>query len=209
MTHFREELTARGIDLSGTDVATDEEAAELLFGLGRAQVAILPVDQLHNAVDTLRRAFEYYSEMHELDRAVAIAETPIPPTAGHHIGMSQLLARALELVPATSLAAGRLLSLRGRSYIESVDPEEVSHMLFAGGIASLTSIFATHPPLTERILALDPNFSEGDYPDVDPRQRRIVRESDQAAGFAGAAVTPHDSTAVTSNIAEAYTRCAT
>ncbi|MEE9234489.1 MAG: AAA family ATPase, partial [Candidatus Acidoferrales bacterium] len=122
LTHFREGLTARGIELSGNEVATDEEAAELLFGLGRAQVAILPVDQLHNAVDTLRRAFEYYSEMHELDRAVAIAETPIPPTAGHHIGMSQLLARALELVPATSLAAGRLLSLRGRvSYIEEGD----------------------------------------------------------------------------------------
>ena len=38
--------------------------------------------------------------------------------------MSQLLSRGLELVPATSLAAGRLLSLRGRaSYVEEGDYE--------------------------------------------------------------------------------------
>ncbi len=115
-------------------------------------------------------------------------------------------ASAVQFTRQTDGIANALKKIGGysrHSYIESVDPEEVSHMLFAGGIASLTSIFATHPPLAERIQALDPNFSEGDYPDVDPRQRRIVRESDQAAGFAGAAVTPHDSTTVTSNIAEA------
>jgi len=52
------------------------------------------------------------------------------------------------------------------SYIRSIDPEEVSHMLFAGGISRLTSLFATHPPLIERIRALDPGFSEDDYPVV-------------------------------------------
>jgi Zn-dependent protease with chaperone function len=52
------------------------------------------------------------------------------------------------------------------SYIRSIDPEEVSHMLFAGGISRLTSLFATHPPLIERIQALDPGFSEDDYPVV-------------------------------------------
>ena len=124
LTYFQRGLTAREIELAGDEVPPDEEAAALLFGLGRAQVAVLPVDQLHNAVAILRRAFEYYSAVDDLDRAVAIAETPLPPTAGHHTGMSQLLARGLELVSATSLAAGRLLSLRGRvSYIEEGDYE--------------------------------------------------------------------------------------
>ena len=124
LTDFRRGLTAREIELSGDEVPPDEEAAALLFGLGRAQVAALSVDQLPNSVALLRRAFEYYSETNDLDRAVAIAETPLPPTAGHHTGMSQLLARGLELVPTTSLAAGRILSLHGRvSYVEEGDYE--------------------------------------------------------------------------------------
>lgn len=57
------------------------------------------------------------------------------------------------------------------SYIRSTDPEEVSHMLFAGGISRLTSLFATHPPLIERIQALDPGFSEDDYPVVAEQMR--------------------------------------
>ena len=75
------------------------------------------------------------------------------------------------------------------SYIRSVDPEEVSHMLFAGGISRLTSLFATHPPLIERIQALDPGFSEDDYP-VTPEQLRsgATRHASiegQARGLAG------------------------
>ena len=57
------------------------------------------------------------------------------------------------------------------SYIRSTDPEEVSHMLFAGGVSRLTSLFATHPPLIERIQALDPGFSEDDYPVVAEQMR--------------------------------------
>ena len=52
------------------------------------------------------------------------------------------------------------------SYLQATDPEEVSHMLFGTG-SSLIGLFATHPPLTERIRALDPNFDENDYPQVD------------------------------------------
>ena len=39
-------------------------------------------------------------------------------------------------------------------------------MLFGTG-SRLFGLFATHPPLTERIQALDPNFDEKDYPQVD------------------------------------------
>ena len=52
------------------------------------------------------------------------------------------------------------------SYLQAADPEEVSHMLFGSG-SRLLGLFATHPPLTERIKALDPNFEEQDYPQID------------------------------------------
>jgi len=43
------------------------------------------------------------------------------------------------------------------SKISATDPEEVSHMLFGSG-SSLLGMFATHPPLVDRIQALDPAF---------------------------------------------------
>jgi len=72
------------------------------------------------------------------------------------------------------------------SLIQATDPEEVSHMLFGSG-AKFTSIFATHPPLTERIQALDPSFKESEFPRVDPRQRwsKARAGGENAAAFAG------------------------
>ena len=71
------------------------------------------------------------------------------------------------------------------SKISATDPEEVSHMLFGSG-ASLMGVFATHPPLVDRIQALDPSFKEGDFPRVDPRQRRVgTAEESPHAAFAG------------------------
>lgn len=72
------------------------------------------------------------------------------------------------------------------SYIQAADSEEVSHMLFAHG-AKFSALFATHPPLPERIRALDPNFDGSSYPSVDPRQRTLPREDamdDRLAGLA-------------------------
>ena len=42
-----------------------------------------------------------------------------------------------------------------------MDTDEVSHMLFATG-ASFSSLLATHPPLIQRIKALEPNFDESE-----------------------------------------------
>jgi Zn-dependent protease with chaperone function len=98
-------------------------------------------------------------------------------------------ASAVQFTRQTAGIANALKKIGGysrHSYIKSVDPEEISHMLFAGGIAHLRALFATHPPLTERIRALDPGFRESDYPKVDPRQPRTVRKLAQAAGFADA-----------------------
>jgi Zn-dependent protease with chaperone function len=45
------------------------------------------------------------------------------------------------------------------SYIRSADTSEISHMLFCQGLkAGFTSLFATHPPLAERIIRLDPRW---------------------------------------------------
>jgi hypothetical protein len=49
------------------------------------------------------------------------------------------------------------------TYLETVETEEVSHMLFGRAGRSFAGWFATHPPLAERIKALDPSFEPGDY----------------------------------------------
>ncbi|HJS21959.1 MAG TPA: M48 family metallopeptidase [Steroidobacteraceae bacterium] len=50
------------------------------------------------------------------------------------------------------------------SRLQDVGVEEVAHMLFAAGMKRL---FATHPPLIERIKALDPSFRESEFARVD------------------------------------------
>ncbi len=96
-------------------------------------------------------------------------------------------ASAVQFTRQTSGIANALKKIGGydeASYLRAADAEEISHMLFGSG-AKLTSLFATHPPLTERIRALDPDFRDSDYPDVDSRQYRA--EPDQTAMQAFAA----------------------
>jgi Zn-dependent protease with chaperone function len=73
------------------------------------------------------------------------------------------------------------------SFIKAADPEEVSHMLFGTG-ARLFGWFATHPPLTQRIKALDPSFNDRNYPVIDRRRPpAVAAESVRpavASGFA-------------------------
>lgn len=103
-------------------------------------------------------------------------------------------ASAVQFTRETDGIANALKKIGGygaHSYIKSVDPEEVSHMLFAGGTSRLTSLFATHPPLVERIRALDPGFEESDYPQVNIESHAQSRLQDaddgQAGGFMPAA----------------------
>ncbi len=94
-------------------------------------------------------------------------------------------ASAVQFTRQTDGIAGALKKIggyHGGSAITSADPEEVAHMLFGAG-SRLRGAFATHPPLVERIQALDPSFSEADYPAVDLRERDPVRE---AAGLSAA-----------------------
>jgi Zn-dependent protease with chaperone function len=60
----------------------------------------------------------------------------------------------------------KIAALTEGSHLHAADAEQVAHMLFAPG---LERVFATHPPLLQRIRALDPHF--------DARQlERIVAE---------------------------------
>lgn len=89
-------------------------------------------------------------------------------------------ASAVQFTRQTDGIANALKKIGGyhgtHSYIRSVDPEEVSHMLFASGIPRLASLFATHPPLIDRIRALDPGFNEADYPAVVSGPQAAVSE---------------------------------
>jgi Zn-dependent protease with chaperone function len=61
--------------------------------------------------------------------------------------------------------AGALKKIAGYgARITSVDTEEVAHMLFEHGSGSFSGWFATHPPLLERIRALEPDFDPRDLP---------------------------------------------
>ncbi len=65
--------------------------------------------------------------------------------------------------------AGALKKIGGiqhGSQLHSPHAEEASHFFFANGLRSRFLGFATHPPLVERIQALDPSF-DGEFPAVE------------------------------------------
>ena len=60
------------------------------------------------------------------------------------------------------------------SKIESANAEQVSHMFFADGIkANFSSLFATHPPLLDRIKKLEPGF-DGMFPKISYERMREI-----------------------------------
>ena len=67
--------------------------------------------------------------------------------------------------------AGALKKIGGLaegSRIRDVHAEEISHMFFGDAFAgSMFNLFATHPPLDERIRLLEPDF-DGRFPEVQP-----------------------------------------
>ncbi|MFZ2406070.1 MAG: M48 family metallopeptidase [Methylobacter sp.] len=95
-------------------------------------------------------------------------------------------------------ALKKIAAVQQGSALQAVDSEEVSHMLFASG-ASFSSLLATHPPLIQRIKALEPNFDESEIDrlaELLPRQIQsgleAADEGSAATGFAPQhfAVTP-------------------
>jgi Zn-dependent protease with chaperone function len=88
--------------------------------------------------------------------------------------------------------AGALKKIGGyTARIVSVDTEEVAHMLFERGTRPFGGWLATHPPLLERIRALEPNFDPRDLPapSARPPEARAVDTMDGGA-TAGLAPAP-------------------
>jgi Zn-dependent protease with chaperone function len=77
-------------------------------------------------------------------------------------------ASAVQFTREPSALAGALKKIGGyTAALSSTDTEEVAHMLFGTGSASFRGWFATHPPLIERIRALEPEFNPDDFPEAD------------------------------------------
>jgi len=71
------------------------------------------------------------------------------------------------------------------SELQATDPEEVSHMLFGSG-RSFSALFATHPPLIDRIQALEPSFVASDFKPIDAQHRQTSANIDSGpAAFTG------------------------
>jgi predicted ATPase len=133
--HFEKGLAAKGVPLSGPHLEMDAEAADLLFGYGRARIATSERQQLAELVDILARAFDYYAQAGDLDQAVAVAEYPIRIRSGYRTSRPQLLVRALALVPPDSHAAGRLLSHYGLELGRTEGDYEGAQEAFNGALA--------------------------------------------------------------------------
>lgn len=73
-------------------------------------------------------------------------------------------ASAVQFTREPSALAGALKKIGGyTAKFAAVDDEEVAHMLFERKTTLFGRMFATHPPLLERIRALDPSFQPADY----------------------------------------------
>ena len=114
LAHFGRGLATKGVVSGGTGPVPDAEAADLLFGLGRALAATAQRHQINDVLSNLAHAFDYYIEAGDVSRAVEVAECPLPNFMGRLEGAPERVAHALKLVPPDSHQAGRLLSRYSR-----------------------------------------------------------------------------------------------
>jgi Zn-dependent protease with chaperone function len=74
-------------------------------------------------------------------------------------------ASAVQFTRQTDGIAGALKKIGGLaegSKLAASGTEEIAHMLFGDGVG-YSALFATHPPLTERIKRLDPSFDKSEF----------------------------------------------
>jgi len=129
LDHFQRGLSVR----EGKKI--DTQLAGLYFGMGRAQAATFGRRQITMAVDALSKAFEYYAELGEVDRAVAVAEYPLYSPLGYRSGVTQLIARGLELVAPDSHRAGNLYSRYGEYLQTEMGNYEEAQQAFKQALA--------------------------------------------------------------------------
>jgi tetratricopeptide (TPR) repeat protein len=90
----------------------DDQTATIYHGLGQAQAGTLPRSELQAAVDSLRMAFDYYSQTTEPSRAIQVALFPFPRVHGL-TGLSDLFMQASKLARPNSSEAGFMLAQYG------------------------------------------------------------------------------------------------
>ena len=102
-------------------------------------------------------------------------------------------ASAVQFTRQTAGLAGALKKIggldAGSQLTDKSRAEEVSHMLFGEGL-SMSSLFATHPPLLQRIRLLDPSFNEQQLQQLSARWMASPpdgMQEDLAMGLAGPA----------------------
>ncbi|KFN43517.1 M48 family metallopeptidase [Arenimonas oryziterrae] len=97
-------------------------------------------------------------------------------------------ASAVQFTRQSTGIAGALKKIAGLSEgsrLGSSEKEEVAHMLFGDGVG-YSAMMATHPPLLERIKALEPNFRSDHLRDLSARWSAhppIGLDEDTALGF--------------------------
>ncbi|MCL1635334.1 M48 family metallopeptidase [Luteimonas sp. SX5] len=99
-------------------------------------------------------------------------------------------ASAVQFTRQTSGLAGALKKIAagetGSALAQRGDAEEVSHMLFGDGVG-FSGLFATHPPLLQRIQALEPSFRADDLEQLRRRWRADPPSASDETPASGAA----------------------
>jgi Zn-dependent protease with chaperone function len=89
--------------------------------------------------------------------------------------------------------AGALKKVGGLAYgskVENAHAAEASHLFFGSALeGGLAGLFATHPPLAQRIKAIDPSFDGGfpavKLPEIEAGEPVVMRWQEHAAPMAG------------------------
>jgi predicted ATPase len=97
-----------GVEAFGDNVP-DERLADLLAGLGRAQVSTLERAEMQTAIDNVTRAFDIYIQLENEEAAIRAAMTPMWSVHGP-TGRADLIERALARVEESSEEQARLLT---------------------------------------------------------------------------------------------------
>ena len=132
-------LYSRSTTTSGSSTDNKVSSSAALLFLGLAMIVVGWVSVLFGKIiqASISRRREHLADA----SAVQFTRNPLG------------LASALKKIGAHS----------AHSYIQSPEAEEAAHLFFANGLSSwLGNLFATHPPLVERIKLLDSDF-DGDF----------------------------------------------
>jgi Zn-dependent protease with chaperone function len=71
-------------------------------------------------------------------------------------------------------------SLPRGTLLHNPEAEEMSHLFFGQALEKLTGLYATHPPLIERIMRLEPTWN-GHYLYVSPQEKPVDEETEEEA----------------------------